>query len=312
MCNTTGNSDVPLVSVVVPVYNRRQLIGRAVESILGQDWPRLELVVVDDGSTDGTGEFLQQTHGDRVRVVRQENAGPSAGRNTGYRHATGEFLTALDSDDLMLEGSIRARAEALIKAPDAYIAYGRCLREKESGRISAAALPPEDDPDAWPRGDALEAYATKPFCHHTDLMFRRALLPPKGELYDPLTRNHEDYLMVLALLCRGRCVPCYRFTTHLRAVAGKGRQRLAHETVLAQGLAPLDRALRDPVLAERMQPVLGKARARFLTGMAGAARSLRRGHEYRQHVRRARAEDPEAVRGLKHLRRWLLSYFMLK
>ena len=303
---------VPLVSVVVPTYNRRDVIAVALESVLSQDWPNLEIVVLDDGSTDGTAEHLCETYGERVRVVTQRNAGPSAARNAGFRASSGAFLTSLDSDDLMLPGSVRARAQALMAHPDFHIAYGRCLREKESGRLAEATIPPPEDAEAWPMGDVLLAYATRPFCHHTDLMLRRDVMPPEAQLYDPLTRNHEDYLMVLGLLTRARCVPCYRYTTRVRAIAGKRRQRHAHQAVLDQGLAPLERALRDPLLAERLQPVMGRVRARFLLGMASAARRLGKGRLYRESIRQALAARPGVSKGLKHLRRWLLSYLTLR
>lgn len=91
-----------LVSVVIPTYNREYCIEATIESVLRQTYPHLEVVVVDDGSTDGTGEFIATRfgHDSRVRYIRQDNQGVSAARNTGFRHARGEFVALLDSDDL--------------------------------------------------------------------------------------------------------------------------------------------------------------------------------------------------------------------
>lgn len=90
---------MPTVSVVIPVYNRAHCIAEAVESVLGQTFRECEVLVVDDGSTDATPEVLAR-YGDRIRYLRQENAGPAAARNRGIRESRGEFVAFLDSDDL--------------------------------------------------------------------------------------------------------------------------------------------------------------------------------------------------------------------
>jgi GT2 family glycosyltransferase len=87
------------VSVIIPTYNRRDLLPRAIDSVLAQTHPVDEIIVIDDGSTDGTGDMLQQRYGGRVRHVWQTNAGVSAARNHGMRLANGRYLALLDSDD---------------------------------------------------------------------------------------------------------------------------------------------------------------------------------------------------------------------
>jgi glycosyltransferase involved in cell wall biosynthesis len=87
-----------LVSVITPTYNRAKTIQRAVNSVLAQTWKELEIIVVDDGSTDRTDEILK-AYGNKIRVIRQQNGGASAARNTGIRAATGEIISFLDSDD---------------------------------------------------------------------------------------------------------------------------------------------------------------------------------------------------------------------
>lgn len=93
-------SPLPGVSVIVPTFNRRELLGRAIDSILAQTVPVDEIIVIDDGSSDGTGEMLAARHGDRVRHVWQANAGVSAARNRGMAMANGSYIALLDSDDL--------------------------------------------------------------------------------------------------------------------------------------------------------------------------------------------------------------------
>lgn len=89
----------PAVSVVIPAYNRAHCVVEAVESVLGQTFRASEVLVIDDGSTDATREVLAR-YRDRIRYIRQENAGPAAARNRGIRESRGEFVAFLDSDDL--------------------------------------------------------------------------------------------------------------------------------------------------------------------------------------------------------------------
>ncbi len=87
-----------LISCVVPVFNGERFLAEALDSILGQTYTRTEVIVADDGSTDGTAAVLDR-YAARVRVVRQLTAGPASTRNLGLRAATGEFVAFLDADD---------------------------------------------------------------------------------------------------------------------------------------------------------------------------------------------------------------------
>lgn len=89
----------PTVTAVVTAYNSAAYIHRALESILTQQYPASEVIVVDDGSQDGTADVIEARFGDRVRVIRQENRGPNAARNRGARAGTGEWIAYLDADD---------------------------------------------------------------------------------------------------------------------------------------------------------------------------------------------------------------------
>lgn len=102
------------VSAVIPVYNRRDYIARALDSVLCQSVPVDEIIVVDDGSTDGTAEVVENRYGDKVRVVRQSNTGVSGARRRGIEEARGKWIAFLDSDDEWTPG----RNEALLKAAE--------------------------------------------------------------------------------------------------------------------------------------------------------------------------------------------------
>jgi glycosyltransferase involved in cell wall biosynthesis len=107
---------MPPVSVIIPTFNRRALVCEAVESVLAQHDPDFELIVVDDGSTDGTDVALAP-FGHRLRYVRQDNRGVSAARNAGVRSARGEWIAFLDSDDLWQPGKLTAQLAYIAAHP---------------------------------------------------------------------------------------------------------------------------------------------------------------------------------------------------
>jgi glycosyltransferase involved in cell wall biosynthesis len=101
------------ISVVIPTYNRRSHVFRAIDSALAQTVPVDEIIVVDDGSTDGTAEAVGCRYGSRVNVFKQDNGGAAAARNYGIREARGEWVAFLDSDDVWLPTKIERQVEAL-------------------------------------------------------------------------------------------------------------------------------------------------------------------------------------------------------
>ena len=144
-------SSTPLVSVVIPTYNRASLVREAVASVLAQSYRPLELIVVDDGSTDATGDSLALRP--EVRVLRQPHTGmPGQARNAGVRLARGEYLAFLDSDDLWLPHKLErqvaaatAAGGAIWHARERWVRSGRVLsqrsqRHRRSGDLFADSL----------------------------------------------------------------------------------------------------------------------------------------------------------------------------
>jgi GT2 family glycosyltransferase len=111
----------PLVSVIVPTYNRAYCLNRAVDSVLAQTYANCEVLIVDDGSTDDTAARVSQWYGRRanVRYIQQENGGVSAARNTGLNAARGELIALLDSDDVWLRWKIELQVACLAALPEA-------------------------------------------------------------------------------------------------------------------------------------------------------------------------------------------------
>jgi glycosyltransferase involved in cell wall biosynthesis len=125
-----------LVSVIIPVYNRARCVGRAIDSVLAQTYGDVEIVVVDDGSTDETGALVQGVYGkdSRVRYVFQPNAGVSAARNHGIRLIRGEFAALLDSDDVWEPFKLEIQMACLRAFPDAGMVWSDMTAIRTDGR----------------------------------------------------------------------------------------------------------------------------------------------------------------------------------
>ncbi len=108
----------PAVSIIIPTYNRSQLIARAVKSVLNQTFQNFELIIVNDASTDNTEEIINSFNDKRIKYVRHEkNKGEAAARNTGIKTAVSEYIAYQDSDDEWLPGKLAKQMELLDKAP---------------------------------------------------------------------------------------------------------------------------------------------------------------------------------------------------
>lgn len=116
----------PLISVVIPMYNRKKTIDRCLNSVLTQSYKNLEIILIDDCSTDNTIDYIRNTHTDqRICLIQLEtNSGAQKARNTGIKKANGEWIVFLDSDDELTEDSISYRYNILEKNSDVDLIYG--------------------------------------------------------------------------------------------------------------------------------------------------------------------------------------------
>ena len=197
----SGLPEEPLLSVVVPVYQVEAYLAECLESLLRMRYRRLEVVVVDDGSTDGSAEVAARyaAQDDRVRVVRQENAGLGAARNRGIAEATGDLVTFVDSDDTVTAGGY-AKMVRLLRQTGSDFAVGS-LRRQVHGRYlerhwlrrlhaeQRVAITIDDAPDMLGNIWAV----TKVF--RRDFLERIGLLFPVGVRYEdqvPITRAYLE------------------------------------------------------------------------------------------------------------------------
>lgn len=132
---------MPAVSVIIPTYNRADLVPEAINSVLGQTSIDVEVVVVDDGSTDSTRALLHDLYGERIRYLYQTNSGRSAARNRGIAVSRGHYLLFLDSDDMLLPGALEREAAYLDAHPNVDIVYTDGYFCDETGKNIARIAP---------------------------------------------------------------------------------------------------------------------------------------------------------------------------
>lgn len=122
------------ISALIPTYNRRKHVERAIQSVLSQTVPVDEVIVIDDGSTDGTAEEIERQYGGSIRVIRQANAGVSSARRRAVLEARGEWVAFLDSDDVWTPDRNRAMLQAIEKAPsDVAWIFGNIQKVTDDG-----------------------------------------------------------------------------------------------------------------------------------------------------------------------------------
>ncbi len=136
--------DKPLVSIAIPVYNQAEYVAASVESVLSQNYPNVELIVLDDGSTDATCEVLAR-YADRCRVESHSNVGQAATLNRGWGRARGDILSYLAADDTLAPEAVSKAVRALLAHPDVVMTYGDFDLIDPSSRFIRRVRAPEYD-----------------------------------------------------------------------------------------------------------------------------------------------------------------------
>ncbi|MDH4227405.1 MAG: glycosyltransferase [Deltaproteobacteria bacterium] len=177
----TGQSG--MVSVVIPTFNRALLLKEAVVSVLAQTYVNLEVIIVDDGSTDNTGEVVTALGDSRIRYIKKPNGGVSSARNRGIEEATGEFIAFLDSDDMWRPTKVEKQIGALCDNP----AFDVCCTGFDiignDGRVFDTLVPK---------------------------------LPADGRVLDALLGGRTGFVPVQSLLVRKECLLSLRFDAELK------------------------------------------------------------------------------------------------
>ena len=197
-----------LISVVVPVFNRAHLIARTVGSVRSQSYSNLEILIVDDCSTDALEEAVAAMDDSRIRLIRRErNGGVAAARNTGVAAARGEWIAFFDSDDICVFDRIERQVRALQALPDDYIGsystrlFYTLVEEGTYSRIDSNIRPfPHETPLS---GDLSQRTLEGNIINFPSLMVRKSALLAAGPS-DELLRNNADWDLCLRLTRQGK------------------------------------------------------------------------------------------------------------
>ena len=187
-------SEVPVVSIVIPSFNQARFLRAAVDSVLAQDHPRLEVWVVDGGSTDGSVEILRG-YGDRIRFTSERDRGQADAINRGFARATGSIVAWLNSDDVYLPGAVRTAVRALEAEPRAAMVYGEGEIIDEAGRVLAPFIHTRSF-DLWILVNAGD------FILQPAVFMRASALRAVGGL-DETLHYGLDWELWMRLACRG-------------------------------------------------------------------------------------------------------------
>lgn len=186
------------ISVVIPCYNAQQYIAAALRSVFDQAWPDLEVIVVDDGSSDGSAELVARQF-PAVKLLRQANQGVAAARNAGIEFARGEWLAFLDADDIWLSGKLRAQWEILLANPEVRMAYTAwqvwaSARPEPEPAFLAELLASADDAQRWAGacGWIYPELLLDCAVWTSTVMVHRSLFDEVGT-FDPALRIGEDW-----------------------------------------------------------------------------------------------------------------------
>lgn len=185
---------MPTISVIVPAYNAEQTVLETIASLQRQTFSDFELIVVNDGSTDRTLNQLNTIQDVRLKVFSYENAGVSIARNRGLQHATGDFITFIDADDLWTADKLELQIAALKQRPQAGVAYSRTCFMDEQGKTFHV----DDQP--MPEGNVYAKLLTKNFLlspGSNPLIRRQALESVNG--FDSNFTHGEDWDLYLRL-----------------------------------------------------------------------------------------------------------------
>lgn len=225
MCHVTDK-----VSVIIPCYNAARHVGETLESVRRQTWRNLEVIVVDDGSTDDSARIAETFAGLDLVLVRQANRGQTAALNVGLAHATGDYIQYLDADDLIDPDKIAIQMSRLRQSPRSVASarWGRFYRRPEDTRFEIETVSRDLDSVEWlveSRADGLE------------MMFPALWLVPAaiaraaGPWREDLTLNNDAEYFTRVLLAADRVLYCEG--AHCRYRSGvpgslSGRKTAAH------------------------------------------------------------------------------------
>lgn len=199
---------LPLISIIVPVYNVKDYLSKCLQSICGQTYKNLEIILIDDGSSDGSGELcdLFAQRDGRIKVIHQANAGQSAARNRGLAVAQGEFLGFVDSDD-WIEPDMYEFLYCLLKENEADISICSHCRDKDGRSVAKYASGKQF---VFTRDEGIRALAVDKHIRNYvwDKLYKRCLF---SDIAFPLNRIFEDIAISYQVFYKAENIVCEIF-----------------------------------------------------------------------------------------------------
>lgn len=207
--------DQPLVSIITPSYNQAQFIEQTILSVKDQDYPNIEHIVIDGGSTDGTLDILKK-YLDSIKWVSEPDEGQSQAINKGFTKAQGEIIGWINSDDFYLPGAVNVAVNALAESPDIDAIYGYCAKVDENNKTTEVLKSPEFD--------RRVIFSNPCIINQQTVFFRRSLLNKVGLLDESLHYAMDfDLWIRMAKVGEFKLVPevlaAYRLTSDCKSVA---------------------------------------------------------------------------------------------
>ncbi|HEY3834554.1 MAG TPA: glycosyltransferase [Acidimicrobiia bacterium] len=266
-----------LCTIVIPAHNAERYLGAALDSALAQTYAPREVVVVDDGSTDGTADVIARYAGDgRVLAIRTDNCGPAAARNRGAAASSGEFLAFLDADDMWKPTRVERCVARLDREPDLTWVTADWEATDEDGAETGRHAYHGDGALEFAYADQLQAIAVGNFCANGPVI-RRGLFEDVGGFEESI-RGAEDYdLWIRLLLAGGRAglvdEPLGYYRLHSSSLTARGAPQweshldaLEHnlDALAARGVAP--RPV-DLIAIVRRRAALGDRRGAALAAL---------------------------------------------
>lgn len=194
---------IKIISVVIPLYNKEASIAQSLKSVLSQEYDDFEVVIVDDGSTDGSGGVVEAINDPRIRLIKQENGGPSKARNTGVKNAKGEWILFLDADDEMLPEALEFFSEKIQKNADADMFLGEVI--VNNGKTEHLAV------------EYKEGVVSNPFKSHVfgrlyqcsgTTVYRKTIVEENP--FDERVRRYEDLQRIFKLYSKYSLYLCHK------------------------------------------------------------------------------------------------------
>lgn len=274
-----------LVSTIIPVYNRPEQLAEAVASVLQQDFRPIEIIVVDDGSTDGKtlqlAQDLTRANPDVVRAVTQTNGGPGAARERGRLLAQGEFIQYLDSDDLLLPGKFSTQVGALRSRPAAHVAYGMTRYRHADGTVAEGPW----KGSGVERSSMFPSFLNERWWDTPNPLYRRSICEKAGAWSD--LRLEEDWEYDCRIAAQGAQLAwCKQYVCEVRDHAGdrlcrgsaldadRQRQRAEAQQLIFQHAVTHGMTPADPEMQTFSRSLFLLARQCGAAGLAPESRRL--------------------------------------